>query len=106
MTCLEARDLIGPYVDDDLPEATRRGIQRHLLGCPSCAHDAEGLRIARERLRDFGDAGETVASDAFRARTLARLHADNTHLAPADPVHAGEMRHFTGPAQYQLPIRD
>ena len=106
MTCLEARDLIGPYVDDDLPEATRRGIQRHLLGCPACAHDAEGLRIARERLRETGDGAETVASDAFRARTLARLHADNPHLVPGDPIHASEMSSLAGPAQYQLPIRD
>lgn len=98
MTCEEARDLVGPYVDDDLPEPTRRRLQRHLLHCPACAHDAEGLRITRERLRD--GAGDVVASDAFRARALARLHADNAHLA-AEP----EPSSPPNPAQYQLPIR-
>jgi len=97
MTCQEAADLIGPYVDDDLPESTRGRLQRHLLNCPACAHDAETLRITRERLR--GQAGEVVASDAFRARTLARLHADNEHLS-AEPAPAE-----TEPAQYRLPIR-
>jgi len=96
-TCEEVFDLIGPYVDDDLPDATRRRLQRHLLACAACAHEAETLRIVRERLRD--GAGEVVASDAFRARTLARLAADNGHLAP-DPAGSTE------PAQqYQLPIR-
>ncbi len=106
MTCLETKDLIGPYVDNDLPEATRRRVQGHLLGCLTCAHDAEGLRITRERLRETGEGAETVASDAFRARTLARLHADNPHLVLSDPTHTGEMPHFAGPAQYQLPIHD
>lgn len=97
MTCREAADLIGPYVDDDLPEATRRNLQRHLLNCQSCAYDAETLRITREYLR--GQAGEVVASDAFRARTLARLHKDNEHLS-AEPAPAEAE-----PAQYRLPIK-
>ena len=97
MTCSDAADLIGPYVDDDLPETTRRNLQRHLLNCLACAHDAETLRITREHLR--GQAGEVVASDAFRARTLARLHKDNEHLS-ADPAPVE-----TEPAQYRLPIR-
>ncbi len=97
MTCEEARDLIGPYVDDDLPDGPRRRLQHHLLNCPACAHDAEGLRITREHLRE--QAGEVVASDAFRARTLARLHKDNEHLS-AEPTPAEAE-----PAQYRLPIR-
>ncbi len=97
MTCREAADLVGPYVDDDLPEATRSRLQHHLLNCQPCAHDAETLRITREHLR--GQAGEVVASDAFRARTLARLHKDNEHLS-AEPALAEAE-----PAQYRLPIR-
>lgn len=97
MTCREAADLVGPYGDDDLPEATRARLQRHLLNCQTCAHDAETLCITREHLRR--QAGEVVASDAFRARTLARLHKDNEHLV-VEPAPAE-----TEPAQYRLPIR-
>jgi anti-sigma factor RsiW len=97
MTCEQAADLIGPYVDDDLPSATRRRVEAHLLGCAACAWDAETLRITRARLREEAS-GEVVASDAFRARALARLHADNPHVADKETVAAD-------PAQYQLPIR-
>ena len=96
MTCEDAADLIGPYVDDDLPEATRRRLEVHLLACQGCAWEAQTQRIARERLR--GDAPDVVASDAFRARTLACLYQDNPHAAePENPV--------IDPAQYQLPIK-
>ena len=96
MTCEEIADLIGPYVDDDLPSATRRRVEAHLLGCRDCAAEAETLRITRSRLR--AEAGEVVASDAFRARTLARLAADNPHLGASEAA-------VTDPMQYQLPIR-
>ena len=96
MTCEDAADLIGPYVNDDLPEATRRRLEVHLLTCRGCAWEALTQRIARERLR--GDAPDVVASDAFRARTLNRLYQDNPHTAePEYPV--------TDPSQYQLPIK-
>ena len=95
MTCEDVADLIGPYVDDDLPEATRRRAEAHLLACRDCAWESQTLRITRERLR--GDAPDVVASDAFRARTLARLYQDNPHTAePESPA--------SDPAQYRLPI--
>lgn len=95
MNCGHVADLIGPYVDDELPAATRRRIDAHLLLCTECAWDAQTLRITRDRLRD--DLGEVVASDAFRARTLARLLAGNPHLAPPGTA-------ATNTTQYQLPI--
>ncbi len=96
MTCDEAADLIGPYNDDDLPATTRDRVEAHLLACRDCAWDAQTLRLGRGGLR--GDAPEVVASDAFRARTLARILADNPHLTSAEITAAD-------PAQYQLPIR-
>jgi anti-sigma factor RsiW len=96
MNCDEAADLIGPYVDDDLPTEARRRVEDHLLACRVCAWDAMTLRITRDRLRE--GIGEVVASDAFRARALSHLRADNAHLAPsAEADHADR-------AQYQLPI--
>ena len=97
MTCDQAADLLGPYAGDDLPTEARRRIEKHLLGCQRCAWEVQTLGIARARLR--GDAGdEVMAPDAFRARTLARLLADNPHLSAPPPSADGE------PAQYRLPI--
>src|SRR5262245_14893706 len=96
MTCDEAADLIGPYVDDDLPQITRGRVEEHLLGCRDCAWEAQTLRITRDRLRE--GIAEVVASDAFRARVLARLRYDNPHLAASEEADAGAA------AQYRLPI--
>lgn len=96
MNCEQAIDLIGPYVDDDLPAQTRLMVEEHLLRCRDCAWDAQSLRITRDRLR--GDTPEVVASDAFRARSLALILEDNPHITAeeAPPID---------PAQVPLPIR-
>ena len=90
------RELIGPYLDDALPTETRRRVEAFLLRDKDAAWEAQSLRITGERLR--GEAGEVVASDAFRARVLARLRSDNAHLSPAPNETADD------PAQYALPI--
>jgi hypothetical protein len=97
-SCAEIVALLGPYEDDDLPTEVRRRVEGHLLACRDCAWEAQTLRLTRERLRE--GIGEVVASDAFRARALARLHADNPHLAPA-PAEPGAAE----PEQYRLPLK-
>lgn len=96
MDCDETGELIGAYNDDELPAQTRRRVEAHLLRCSSCAYEAQSLRITKERLR--GDLGETIASDAFRARTLRALYADNLHVAEDAEPAARET------AQFSLPI--
>lgn len=97
MTCArhDIADLIGPYADNDLPTEARRRVEDHLLTCPACAFEAQSLQIVRVRLR--GEAGETLASDSFRARVLSALHADNPHLTATDAPD-------DAPAQFRLPI--
>ena len=96
LTCDQATEWIGAYLDDDLPTETRRRMDAHLLRCATCAYEAQSLRITKERLR--GDAGEIIASDSFRARTLRALYADNAHVATdAEPVAAS-------PEQFRLPM--
>ncbi|MBC8134980.1 MAG: zf-HC2 domain-containing protein [Fibrella sp.] len=96
LTCEQATELIGAYLDDELPTETRRRLDAHFLRCPSCAYEAQSLRITSERLR--GDAGEIIASDSFRARTLRTLYADNRHVASdAEPITAT-------PEQFRLPM--
>jgi anti-sigma factor RsiW len=79
LTCEEARELVGPYLDDELSEESRRRLERHLLTCEVCGWEAASLRVTRDRLRSEAD--EVMASDAFRSRTLRLLRADNAHLA-------------------------
>lgn len=95
MTCEQAMELIGAYLDNDLPTETCRRVEKHLLGCRDCAYESESLRITRERLK--ADMDEVLASDAFRARVLAQLRLDNPHLTPAEPA-------AEDPLQFQLPI--
>ena len=73
------RDLIGPYVDDDLPAEARRRVETALLASPEMAWEVLTLKLTKERLRE--GAGESVASDAFRARVLRKLYADNPHIS-------------------------
>ena len=96
MTCAQATELIGPYVDDDLPAEARRRIESHLMTCAACAWEAQTQRITREALRESGE--EVVASDAFRARALSRLRRDNPHLTHAPETEIADV------TQYRLPI--
>lgn len=90
------RELLGPYVDDDLPAEAKRRVEEAILRSPELAWEVQSLKITRERLRS--DAGEIVASDAFRARTLRALYADNRHLQ-------SETTETVEPAQFTLPIK-
>lgn len=89
--------LVGPYIDEDLPQEARRQVERHLLRCPGCAWEAQTLRLTRERLRE--GVGETIASDAFRSRVLRRLLLDNPHIGTETGMEE------PAPEQYRLPIR-
>lgn len=89
-------ELADAYLDDDLPTESRRRVDGHLLRCLACAYEVQSLRITKERLR--GDAGEVIASDSFRARTLRAIYAANPHVAPdAEPTVAS-------PEQFRLPM--
>jgi anti-sigma factor RsiW len=68
-------DLVGPYVDDDLPAELRARVETALLASPQLAWEVVTQRLVKERLKD--GAGEVVASDAFRTRLLKKLYADN-----------------------------
>ncbi len=96
MTREEAYELIGPYVDGDLPEEILHRLEAVLFSDRDFAWEIQTLIVTRARLRE--GIGEVVASDSFRSRVLARLQADNPHLT-GNEVSAEQ------PAQYKLPIR-
>lgn len=99
MTREEAYELIGPYVDGDLPEEIRHRLETILFSDRDIAWEVQTLIVTRARLRD--GIGEVVASDSFRSRVLARLQSENPHLTGSDV----SREQLEQPEQYQLPIR-
>jgi hypothetical protein len=56
----ETRDLLGPFVMDELGPAEARAVEEHLEDCASCTQEAEALRLAHERLVEFAASSETL----------------------------------------------
>jgi anti-sigma factor RsiW len=71
MRCDEIQELIGHYVDGDLPEETMKRLDRHLLRCPACAYEARAMEQTRTLLQDAIPPAEL--SPAFREKAAARL---------------------------------
>jgi Anti-sigma-K factor rskA, C-terminal/Putative zinc-finger len=55
----EILDLLGPYVMGVLEPREERDVEDHLRECAGCREEADGLRIAHERLLDLAHATET-----------------------------------------------
>jgi anti-sigma factor RsiW len=49
----EFRNLLGPYVMGSLEPRQEREVEDHLRECAGCREEADGLRIAHERLLDL-----------------------------------------------------
>ncbi len=56
----QTRDLLGPFVMDELGPAEARAVEEHLEDCASCTLEAEALRLAHERLVEFAASSETL----------------------------------------------
>jgi hypothetical protein len=75
-------ELLGPYIDDDLPAELKARVEAAILASPQIAWEVATLRLVRERLRE--GSGESIASDALRTRLLKKLYADNPHCASTE----------------------
>ena len=53
------RNLLGPYVMGSLEPREEREVEYHLRECAGCREEANGLRIAHERLLDLAYARES-----------------------------------------------
>jgi len=81
MRCPEIRDLLDPFLDDELAEETRTRVERHLLRCSECGFQVRTLEQTRALLRDAYPPVES--SPAFREKMAARLdHAFRDILRP------------------------
>ncbi len=43
-SCAKSRKYLNAYLDAELPERTRREVERHLAECPACRLEFDGLR--------------------------------------------------------------
>jgi anti-sigma factor RsiW len=80
MRCTEMAPLIQLMTEGNLPQELYDRVQKHLMRCPSCAHEAYSLQHARDVLRQAY--GNLEAPASFRERTLAKLY---DHLAEQIP---------------------
>ena len=77
----ELRNLLGPYVMGALEPREEREVKDHLRECPGCREEADGLRIAHERLLDLAYAAQTPPQDLEERVVAAVLpHRDRRRL--------------------------
>jgi anti-sigma-K factor RskA len=68
----DTRDLLGPYVMGTLEPYEVREVEDHLQGCASCREEAQGLRLAHERLVDLAY-GIVAPPEGLEARIVAEI---------------------------------
>ena len=51
-SCAQNRKHLNAYLDGELPERTRREVERHLAGCQACLLEFDGLRGLAPLLRN------------------------------------------------------
>jgi len=74
-SCAKNRKYLNAYIDGELPERTRREVERHLAGCPACLLELDGLRGLAPLLKKdkvppvpAGLSARILAEAAFRQR--------------------------------------
>ncbi len=65
-------DLLGAYLDAELPAETRAQIEAHLVGCTRCRRE---LRVQHEVRRILGNEPPAAAPPTFHARVAAAIAA-------------------------------
>jgi anti-sigma factor (TIGR02949 family) len=75
ITCEEALRQLAAFLDDELHEAAREGIERHLEACRSCFSRAEFERRLKSEL---GRVGQDEVPPGFEARVRRLLESFST----------------------------
>jgi anti-sigma factor RsiW len=55
LACVAVVELVADYLEDELPEAEARRLERHLETCPGCAEYLQQLRTIAGSLRGLTD---------------------------------------------------
>jgi anti-sigma factor RsiW len=67
--CVECQDLINAYLDGELEEQLRTGLESHLDGCSDCSHKVADLRSS------LGQLQETFPDQVPPAELWAKIQA-------------------------------
>lgn len=72
MNCRSAESLFSAFVDDELNQKERRGLEAHLLSCKRCSLSVRELRVALQYLHA---APEVETSPHFEDDVMARIRS-------------------------------
>lgn len=97
MTCRQARELISPYLDQQLTGAQMLALQKHLSGCAACAAEHDEVHQVRVLLRSL-----TAIRPAQRMENqIARRVADAEQDASAPFWEQAATHKIVGPAAWR-----
>ena len=80
LRCWRARRQVSAYLEGELDSATKRAVEAHLEGCPTCPPLYAGLVCVKASLGGLRDP-DTVVDDAI----AARIHEQLDHLSDMNP---------------------
>jgi anti-sigma factor (TIGR02949 family) len=78
MECDEIRRQLGAYVDNELGEAERADLRRHVAGCPECGPEAAALEMLRDEIRRSAPVYRAPAALRSQIRSALRREAGDT----------------------------
>lgn len=71
MECRQAKEMLSPYIDDELGAAERAALEEHLAWCEACRSELEALRKISEGLK--GIYQEVKAPPDFLKKLMKRI---------------------------------
>ncbi|MCH7814415.1 MAG: zf-HC2 domain-containing protein [Planctomycetes bacterium] len=99
MDCPAVRDLLGPFLDDELPATQRGAVETHLAACRQCAEVLTALKSVTSRL---AEPGSITVPEALWPAIAERLDGASPadRVAPTEhqpPAPASHSRFFRRP---------
>lgn len=75
MKCSKAHELISPYIDGELSEGRKKGLEDHLNACKKCRMEVEGFQGLRDL---FVNTEKYEAPYGFHAKVMANVNTTKT----------------------------
>lgn len=82
MKCDEAQELLTEYLDEQLPEMTRRRVDHHLAKCPACRAEYSIWQESNEWIQVEKDHYAAVAAPSIVDVVMARIMSEEKWAIP------------------------